>query len=509
MALTPQIIQAMNAATGRNVPVSPSAPPSRANQVRALANTASNQTQPPTVQTSASDPLASVHIGGNANGDPVQEIGNQVKSGVAQIEKGTSSGSGNSLLKESEAGMGVAAGAASILTSPLAPLFKPVGAAVGGIGDKVSNLPQVQKFATSPAGADATRVAQDVSNTASVVGTVAGLGGGVDAAPSALDNMKSDLASAKNTIQDAKDSFTPESSAKSTDDNKILSAYNRAIKPTTAGKTGPGQFAAYNKDVVNAVKSISDNSGNLSFTDATGNTEVGRTPQSRGELADALTQTKASIFSKYDSLAKQAGDAGAGVNLKPVSDSLNDIINNEALKITNPGAVEYAKGIQDRLTNSDGTSKVVDAKTAQDVITNYNAALKAFYRSPTYDTASRASIDAGVVHQIRAGLDDAINNATGEDYQALKSQYGSLSSIEKDVNKAAIAQAKQVGSNASGLGKYVDVFAGGSMISSLLSLNPALFATGVAEAGINHFFQWYNAPDRAVGSMFDAAKSGK
>lgn len=518
--LTPQMIQKMNAVTGANVPTTPGATQAtpRSAQIRALGKTVAPapEAPAPTIAkpTVVADAVGAIKDQASGGADQMKEAAGEIKNGEG-------------IIPAVESGLKYESGLASIVTSPLAPLFAPVKAAVGAIADKVSDIPAVQKFAMSDAGKTTARVAGDLANAGNIAGSIAGGEGlekGVDyvkngGAPEDLSQLTPAERSAKITSkyfgEDKAGAATPETktTAPATDsaaqaktaNDDIVSSYTKAVKPTTAGKTGPGQLDKYNESVTSAVKSITNNTDNLKFETEDGNVETGRTPQTRGELADALAQTKAAVFSKYDALAKQAGEAGAKVSLAPAAKSLQGIVENEALKITNPHAIEYAKGIIERLQNEDGSFKDIDAKTAQDVVTNYNSSLKAFYRNPSYESASRAAIDAGVVHEVRAGLDKSINDATGQDYQGIKNEYGALSSIEKDVNKAALTQAKQTGSTASGLGKYVDVFSGGDMVSGLLSLNPALFAKGAAQAGIAHFFQWFNSPDRAVGNMFKAA----
>ncbi len=65
-------------------------------------------------------------------------------------------------------------GATEAITSPLAPVFAPVGKAVNAIGNKISDIPAVQKFANSPAGEFTSRVAEDVGNYDEGAGLVAG-----------------------------------------------------------------------------------------------------------------------------------------------------------------------------------------------------------------------------------------------------------------------------------------------------------------------------------------------
>lgn len=302
--------------------------------------------------------------------------------------------------------------------------------------------------------------------------------------------------------------FAPEAGVKSlpakavpSADPKIVSSFYKATKPTTAGKTGPGQLAAYNDNVASAAKSIVANTPNLNFEG-----DAGRLPQTRMELADAIGQTKGDLFKQYDALASQADGDGLQVSMEHSAKALDSVINSQALEIANPKAVQYAKNLQSRLLDSDGGYKALSPSVVQDVIQHFNASLKAFYRNPTYDTASVSAIDAGVAHQMRQTLDTAISGATGANYQALKKQYGALSAIEKEANKAAATQLKQTGSNASGLGKYIDIFSGGDMLHGILSLNPGLFAKGAAQSAASHLYQLYNSPDRAVTTMFKHAQ---
>lgn len=155
--LTSDMIQKMNAITGKNVPLNPSATPSRSDEVRSIAQKA--QSAPTPTETS-----------------PADEIGAQAEGGLDQIKEGLSGGEDGSLLKEGEAGLKVASGAASIISSPLAPVIKPVGDVISWLGDKIGSTKAAQDFVTQhPDAANALqRIATDASNAANVAGTVAG-----------------------------------------------------------------------------------------------------------------------------------------------------------------------------------------------------------------------------------------------------------------------------------------------------------------------------------------------
>jgi hypothetical protein len=430
----------------------------------------------------------------------VAPVVDQFQSGVEAVKRGASTITrGTDPVHGAEAGLGIESGIASILTSPLAPLFAPVKAAVDFTADKVSDIPAVQKFTGSKAGQTTARIAEDLANAGNVAGTISGVAGAVKGAKAVGETaatMKGVSAVARELAPEA----TPNAKA-------IVDSYAKAVKPTTAGKTGPGQLDAYNNSVVSAVKSIAGNKDDLVYDNGDGNIIEAALPKTRSQFADAIEQTKQSIFRQYNDLTKQTTGQGVQIPLDTAGNALKDIIDNEALNLSHPEAVAYAKGYQQRFQNTDGSWKAVDPTTIEEVVTNFNADLKSFYRNPTYGHASRAAIDASIVHELRQALGDAIENATGENYSALKRQYGALASIEKDVNKAALAQLKQTGTIPSGIGKYIDIFSGGDMVSGLLSLNPALFAKGVAQGTFNRVYQYLNSPDRAVASMFKEAAS--
>ena len=281
--------------------------------------------------------------------------------------------------------------------------------------------------------------------------------------------------------------------------SKILKKYEKGVKPLINAKTTPSKLADYKEDAVNAVKIIKENKPNLRFIDETGEPIVGQTPKSLQQLSEAIEQTKKTIFERYDALAKTAGEAGVGIDTAPIINELNAVINKKSLQLTNPRAIEYAKNLQDRLF---GFEKI-DAVTAQEIIQNYNKSLEAFYRNPTYDSASQAAIDAMIANRMRQALDDGISGVTGGQYQALKNQYGSLKAIERDVIKATLRDARR---NVKGLIDLTDIFSGGQVISGILNMSPGMIAQGITQKAIAEYFKFLTNPNRAIEQMFQAAE---
>lgn len=276
----------------------------------------------------------------------------------------------------------------------------------------------------------------------------------------------------------------------------IVTDFEKAVKPLLPGKSTLGTAENYKKNVLSAVREINSNK-ELKFTDEAGELVTGKKPGTLQEFADSIEQTKKNIYNQYNSLAKEAGEAGVKINTNDIASELDNVIKNEALQISNPEAIKYAFDLKERLKFRD-----LDAETAQNVIQNYNKSLEAFYRNPTYDNASKASIDALVVNQMRQRLDDAITSTTGSQYQPLKNAYASLKAVEKDVVKASLRDARK---NNKGLIDYTDILTGGDLLTGLITLNPAQFARGATARGIKEFYKYLNSPNRAIKSIFKNA----
>lgn len=292
----------------------------------------------------------------------------------------------------------------------------------------------------------------------------------------------------------------------------IMKQFEKGVKPLLPAKTTPNLLNKYRDDVLDATKTINENKANLSFADDASDditqAITGKNPESLQQLSDSVEQTKKVIFKKYNDLAKQSGQAGLEIDTAPIIKDLDNVIGNEALKITNPKVIEYAKDLQRRLSQVDDLgrpvgSRKLDALTTQDVIQNYNKSLEAFYRNPTYDTASQAAVDALVVNKFRQSLDDGITGLTGSQYGALKKQYGSLKAIERDVIKATLRDARK---NVKGLIDFTDIFSGGQVVSGIATLNPSLVASGLTQKMIASFYKHLNNPNRAIKNLFKSVE---
>ncbi|HEX4861530.1 MAG TPA: hypothetical protein VFV07_09860 [Rhizomicrobium sp.] len=280
----------------------------------------------------------------------------------------------------------------------------------------------------------------------------------------------------------------------------IKKSYERAIKPSVAGKATATQLDRYHDQARDAISSIVANKAGLRFTDGAVET-AGELPKSLEQFADAIDQTKQTIFQRYDALAQQAGQAGARVDLTATVGELQKLASDTVVKDLHPELGKYAEDRAAAMTARGSYS----TSEAQRAVSNLNQSLKAFYSNPGYETASKASVDALIANQLRGGLDQAIESATAPGYQALKNQYGALKAIEKDVvNRSIVNARKEAGGGI--LGRISDVASAEEVLRGVITMNPAAIARGVALKGWQSYVQRLRDPNRAVQKLFEAAE---
>lgn len=275
-------------------------------------------------------------------------------------------------------------------------------------------------------------------------------------------------------------------------DTFIDSSLIKGIRPAVKG-TAP-QFKAFQGKAREAVFTILENKNNLKFADEAGDF-VTKLPENLREFSESVDQTKKFIFKQYDSLAQSAGEAGAKVKLVPIVKELRTVTKNKVLRDQAPEVVSYAERRAKALFNR----KQYSTSEAQEAVEILNRNLEAFYKNPTYDNATKVTIDAMIANNLRKGLDEAVSGITGKQYQVLKNKYGALKTVEKDVARRAIVDARK---NIKGLIDYSDILSGGQVVSGILSLNPALVASGATQKIIASVFKRINDPNRIIKNMF-------
>jgi hypothetical protein len=293
-------------------------------------------------------------------------------------------------------------------------------------------------------------------------------------------------------------------------DKAIQTGVTKGIKPTVIGKPSYDKLTNFYDKANQAVKVIAENREKLNLVDENG--EALHHPRSAAETLQAINQTEKVIYDKYHAMATAAGDAGSEFGAEPILKELDKIAADpeEALPMGdprlkyNPQTRAYANDLKSEIMELHGASpEIIEARIA-----DLNNSLKGFYDGRV--TKAKAQIDGSVAKLMRQQLDNNITSAVGEGYQDLKNQYGALKTIENEVAKRALVNARKANK---GVADLTDIFTGGDLVAGTLSGNPALIAKGLFGRGIKEVYKSLNNPDRYIEKMFkkayDVVPSGK
>lgn len=355
------------------------------------------------------------------------------------------------------------------------------------IADKISDSKRLQDFVMENPNTE-----EVVQNAMTVTGLFQG-GAKIKPIRGAITDAVETTGKVSNTVLRKAQELT--SASEKSIESKIMSRYEKAIKPTISGKGTKTQITQYNDNVLSGADSIKENQALLKFTDEAGDVIEGKLPENLNQFVDAVDQTKSSIYKKYSDISKASGEEGMLVKFDSAISELDSVINNESLAITHPDTVTYAQNYKNRLSKS----AALRPELTEEIIKNINNDLKTFYRNPQSGEVSKMAVNALVVNKLRQSLEETISGATGKEYSALKRQYGSLVALEKDIVKASLRDARK---NVKGLIDFSDILSGGQITSGLLSGNLALVGSGVSQKAIASFYKHLNNPNRGVKALF-------
>ena len=308
-------------------------------------------------------------------------------------------------------------------------------------------------------------------------------------------------------------------------DKIVKKGITKGIKPSSAGKKTRGQVQQYNKRASEAIQEIVGNKDNLSLVDEQGATIKGL-PKTVDQLSQAIEQTKSGIFEQYDSLAKQSDvfrterPATYPINKYPKKDyrkaikidldntanKLNTVVTSKVLKDLSPETIDYAYKRIEALKTRNKPSRArkttggYTAVETQEAIQVLNQSLESFYRDPSPANKGKALVDSIIANDLRSQLDAVIKQTTGKEYQALKSKYGALKTIERDVVKKTQAEArKQTGGF---IPDFTDVLSGHQVVKGLAAKNLPVVAGGLGMKAISTWGKYVKSPNRIIKQMF-------
>jgi len=280
--------------------------------------------------------------------------------------------------------------------------------------------------------------------------------------------------------------------------SNINEAINRGVKPSVGQVKAAGGQEKYLEKARQAVGEITNNKKNLKLFDKAGDEITGELPKTVQQFEDSIKQTKKSIFGEYNALSKEAGETGVLLDTKKTANELSSFLDDPITKDLKPEIAKYAEVRAEALFKRGSYTP----EQAEQAIASLNNSLKAFYRNPTFDSASKAAVDSMIANNFRQNLDEIITGSTGAQYQELKNAYGSLKTIEKDVAQRAIVEGRKA---AKGLIDFTDIFSAGDLAAGLATMEPVFFAKAATQKAVKEWFKWKNTPDNIIKKMFGQA----
>jgi hypothetical protein len=272
----------------------------------------------------------------------------------------------------------------------------------------------------------------------------------------------------------------------------IKNAYSRVIKPSTTGRDTVLQRRS-------AISDIVENKPRLKYTDENGSVvSAGHLPQTVEQFGQAIDQAKSKLFKEWDALTQQAGQKGAMVPTDGLVKELRAKAADAGLLRDDPAAAAYAGDLADRY---EAAGHILPSE-AQEAISRWNQKLKPYYNNPGYENPAGEV----VARNLRESLDKTITDAVAPGYQELKKRYGSLSAIEKDVDRAT----RRISNREAGggiMGRGIDRTAiaelaiGAAAGHGLEGLGAAALTKGTGE-----FIKWLRNPNRVIKEMFNTAE---
>ena len=279
-------------------------------------------------------------------------------------------------------------------------------------------------------------------------------------------------------------------------DKKIEGQFIKGIKPASIWDNAVQQEKYKNK-ARQAVFTITRNKEGLSLTDELWDVVKGKTPKSVHQFSQAVSQVKSGIYKQYHELAEQAWTK-VNVDLNPIIKELEIFKNSRAVKDL-PNSKElnnYIDGIVKWFKEEKWARQILDVESLKQ---GFNARLNNFYKNPNQNATSNANVDALVNNLLGKQLDGAIESVGGSQYSLLKNQYWALSTIEKDVARAAIREAKKSNAN---LVDHSAIFSARDLLAAWATWTALPVAKAATTQWFVAYFKHINSPDVAIKNMF-------
>ena len=284
---------------------------------------------------------------------------------------------------------------------------------------------------------------------------------------------------------------------------------NKSIKPTVKGKMSQADYNKYIDDTLDVTDYMDKHRDLLKYTDDAWDTVKGKLPTNLRETSEALGNLKKTLYDKYNSIAQMAWDKWARVNMNQAFDKLDDL-EWASQWIANPQIKNIIDSYKKALLEYTDDAWTISIEDAQQLTQNFNKQLTAFFKNPNMNDVSKNSVIASlnkwtkeaINDSIDDVLDDAIKNGSkaSAKYTELKWLYGKIKTIEDEVSKRALVEARK---NAKWLSQTViDSLAWGEFTDAILTANLGKLWKSAIMKAIWKYYKYVNDPNVQLNNLF-------
>ena len=285
---------------------------------------------------------------------------------------------------------------------------------------------------------------------------------------------------------------------------------NKSIKPTVKWKMNQADYNKFIDDTLDIVDLMDKNKWILQYTDDAWNAVKWQMPTNMRETSEALWNLKKVLYDQYNEIAKQAGDAGARVNMNKAFQQLDDLSRDVSQNIANPKTQAIIDEFKEALLKNTDDAGTIAIEDAQKLTQDFNKQLTAFFKNPNMNDVSKNSIVAQLnkwtKDAINDSIDDVLDNSikngssASSQYTQLKSFYGKIKTIEDEISKRALVEARK---NAKGLSSTIlDSLSWWEFTSAVLSLDPVKAGKAWVMNLISRYYNYVNNPNTQLNNLF-------
>lgn len=280
------------------------------------------------------------------------------------------------------------------------------------------------------------------------------------------------------------------------------------------GKKSGGKALNVGEQYVDGLKVLSREAKGAKIKDINGVDKVFEpTKASYDDTLKAWDLAREKMYNQYHALALKTGKLNTAEPLSQIETALKNL--SEQSITTNE--LNAVRTVLRDLRRNFGILSSEKGKTVFKGFKNNIPAvdLERFLKSLNKQSASIFSgssdkaigeVSAMTSRQIREFMDEAIEKATGSQYQSLRSDYGALKDIEEALVNQWKKNARKVGG---GLGDYVNMFGSGDVIAGLLTGNIPQATTGVTVRLLSGIRKTLVDPERYLRNSFKLIEGAK